>query len=78
MTGANAPLYPTTNGDQTLSVSWTVDYYISKGMPSEKIVLGLASYGRSWTLNSASSNGMGSPANAPGLPGKVSLKNDIL
>lgn len=40
-------------------------------MPSDKIMLGMASYGRSWTLNSPESNGMGSPADAPGKPGPV-------
>lgn len=68
MTGANAPLYST----DSLSVSNTIDYYIKLGMPPEKIILGMGAYGRSWTLNSAASNGMGSPANAPGLPGPVS------
>lgn len=53
------------------SVSNTVDFYVKLGMPREKIVLGLAAYGRSWTLNSVKSNQIGSPASGPGSAGKV-------
>ena len=67
VTGVNAPLFSSDSN----SVSNTIEYYISKGMPANKIILGIGLYGRSWTLNSPSSNGIGSPANAPGTAGRV-------
>lgn len=41
-------------------------------MPPNKINLGMALYGRTWTLASSESNAMGSPATGPGNAGKVS------
>jgi chitinase len=48
-----------------LNVLWAVDYWISMGAPPQKIMLGLALYGRSFTLASPSQTNLGDPANGP-------------
>jgi chitinase len=66
-TSFNAPLYDR-NGDK-LSVKTAADYWASKGMPKNKIIVGLAAYGRGFTLQSTSNTGVGAPVSgpAPGL-----------
>lgn len=51
-TGFNAPLYadptdPSPSRD-TFNVNWTVNAYLSRGVPAGKLILGLPLYGRSW------------------------------
>lgn len=52
MTGFNSPLYKQADENgyfATLNTNWTVSYWESKGMPKEKIVVGLPTYGHSFT-----------------------------
>ncbi len=39
-------------------------------MPKDKMVIGLATYGRSFTLDSVSNSGLAAPTNSPGKAGK--------
>lgn len=61
-TGYNAPLYPNPNDPSTpkdkLNVDWTVTQYINAGAPTDKLVLGLGLYGRSWEDVPATNNGL--------------------
>jgi chitinase len=43
-----------------------VRYWINKGCPPSKLVMGLALYGRTFRLASASDNKVGAPAVGPG------------
>jgi chitinase len=68
-TGLNAPLYPRSNevGEQrNLNIDAAVNYWITNGASKNKLVLGMASYGRSFTLVSSTQNGLGASANGPG------------
>jgi len=52
MTGFNAPLYKEADDSgyfATLNTNWSAHYWQSKGMPKEKIVVGLPTYGHSFT-----------------------------
>nr|XP_053640429.1 chitotriosidase-1-like [Cherax quadricarinatus] len=49
--------------------AYTVDYYLSLGLPPEKMVLGIPAYGRCWTLDDINDHGMLAPAHNPGNPG---------
>lgn len=73
-TGANAPLYISsdTRLDKTFNVDFTVSYYLSLGLPSDKLILGFAAYGRSWTLANSDNTGMTSTATGPGYEFNVS------
>jgi chitinase len=54
-----------------LNVNWVVDYWIAKGAQKSKILLGLALYGRSFSLIEPSKNELGQTAKGPGLAGTV-------
>lgn len=64
-TGLNAPLYGHLNdslNEQYLNQDWSVNYWISKGCPPHKLVLGLPAYGRTFTLKNPYDNGLGAPS----------------
>lgn len=48
--------------------NYSLNYWIEKGAPSRKIIMGMPLYGQSFTLESTRNNGLN--ANAPG-PGKA-------
>ena len=73
-TGHVSPLFSrsTENDEQKLyNVDFTINYYIQQGFPVEKINLGLACYGKSFTLTDKKLTRLGSPASGGGLPGNV-------
>lgn len=50
--------------------SYAVNYWLNQGLPRHKLVIGLATYGRSWTLQSAASGQTyDSPAKGAGNAG---------
>lgn len=75
-TGHNAPLYARVDEkdekQRTLNLDWALKYWLSNGVPKEKLNLGLATYGRSFRLAKQSENGMGAPISGPGTAGTVS------
>jgi len=48
---------------------FAIRYWIQNGAPKDKLNLGIATYGRSFTLENASNNGVGAPAKGAGKPG---------
>ena len=48
LTGVNAPLNKDTNPDSTLNILTTLNLYLDNGVPADKIVLGMATYGHSF------------------------------
>lgn len=46
-----------------------VNYYLSLGVPKEKLVMGIPEYGRCYTLDDINSNGLLAPASKPGPAG---------
>ncbi|XP_029645873.1 acidic mammalian chitinase isoform X3 [Octopus sinensis] len=79
--GQNAPLYAasyaTGNGRQ-LNVEWVMDYYVSEGAPKEKLNVGLATYGRGFTLSDATNSKPGAPSSGPSPPGKYTGEDGFL
>jgi len=73
-TGVNTPLYhrkEETEPDHPghyFNVNDTLNWYIDQGAPPEKINLGIAAYGRGFTLDNSTQNGLYCPAYEP-LPG---------
>lgn len=76
-TGAASGLYPPTNYesgsvDEYYTGDYAIQYWISHGMPREKIVMGLAAYGRGWTLESSTP---GQTLGAPAIRGCDPMKD---
>lgn len=73
-TGMNAPLFSSakhdlSREDRTLNVNWSVNYWLSQGAAREKLMLGVGSYGRSFTLDNGQLNGLNAPASQKGRAG---------
>ena len=49
---------------------WAAYYWHDGGCPKEKLVIGMPTYGRCFTLVDASNNGMGAPASGAGPIGE--------
>lgn len=67
-TGHNAPLFAS-RGDREyfaqLNTNFSVHYWIGKGMPRDKILIGLPTYGRGYVLLYENMHGLYAPAEKP-------------
>ncbi|XP_075222598.1 chitinase-3-like protein 2 isoform X2 [Lycorma delicatula] len=73
VTGPNAPLYPRHSEHgffTTLNTNWSASYWLSKGMPLNKIIIGLPTYGHSYTLLNEENTGWDAPATGLGQMGE--------
>lgn len=80
-TGFNSPLYPYAGetGDRALfNLDWAANYWVQNGASKSKLVIGLATYGRCFTLTSASNNGLGAPVSGPCTAGTYTREAGFL
>lgn len=71
-TGHNAPLYARPDesaNERQLNVNFSINYWISRGAPRNKIVLGMGTYGRSFTLSRGEKHGFNDDAPQKGRAG---------
>ncbi|XP_023944029.2 probable chitinase 10 [Bicyclus anynana] len=69
-TGHLAPMYAQdSDDDKTLNTNFTVNYWLSKGTPRHKLILGVPFYGQSFSLIENSGNELGAPSYAGGEAG---------
>ena len=54
-----------------------VKHWLSKGCPKSKLIVGIPTYGRTWTL-SGTSTSLGSNASSAGAPGVLSQEEGLL
>jgi chitinase len=73
-TNYHTPVYSSDSN----SIDWAVNYYLNAGVPSSKIVMGLATYGKTWTLSSSSKTFLGAPAVGSGTAGSCSGEAGVL
>jgi len=68
-TGLNAPLYSNpsleSGDDLLLNADWTVNYWMANGVPASKIIMGVAVYGRGFTLANTAQNGLLAQTSGP-------------
>nr|XP_027225076.1 chitotriosidase-1-like [Penaeus vannamei] len=77
----HAPLFAhpaDTGANALLSIDYGVRYWISKGVDKTKLVLGLSTYGTTWTLNSLGDTGYYAYATQAGKPGPYTATLGIL
>jgi len=80
-TGAHIALFPRegeTGNDRTLNVDWAVNYFMEKGLPANKLVMGLGTYGRGFTLVDKSKTGMGAPAKGACAAGQYTREKGFI
>ncbi|KAK4878741.1 hypothetical protein RN001_011247 [Aquatica leii] len=73
-TGENAPL----RSNDSFNVEFSTKSWIQKGANRAKIILGIPTYGKSFTLTDHKNHGIGAPTKGPGLPGPYSKSNGTL
>uniref|UniRef100_A0A7E4UPI9 Chitin-binding type-2 domain-containing protein n=1 Tax=Panagrellus redivivus TaxID=6233 RepID=A0A7E4UPI9_PANRE len=62
VTGLNAPLHAPENDTSNLNVEYSLNLWHKLGMPKNKIVMGIPSYGRVWYLEDKNNTKIGAPA----------------
>ncbi|XP_022198692.2 chitotriosidase-1 isoform X2 [Nilaparvata lugens] len=71
--GHNSPLYPlesATAYQKKLTVDFSAREWVKQGAPKEKLMIGMPTYGRSFTLVDEDKFDIGAPASGGGTPGK--------
>ncbi|KPJ13351.1 Chitotriosidase-1 [Papilio machaon] len=77
-TGLNSPLYHRSMEQMflaTLNINYTVHMYLNKGLDRSKIVVGIPTYGHTFTLVNANNGQVGSPAAGYGTLGGLGFVN---
>ncbi|XP_071102080.1 acidic mammalian chitinase-like [Haliotis cracherodii] len=69
VTGYNSPLVAPKGESTYLSTTGMLNFYMKAGLQRSKILMGVPTYGRSYTLADASKHGLHAPASARGAPG---------
>ncbi|XP_016840266.1 mucin-5AC isoform X1 [Nasonia vitripennis] len=79
----HAPLRPIEedneyNYDNELTIDYTINHLIKSGATPGKIVVGIPTYGRSYTLFNEDATDLGSPADGPGAEGDATREKGYL
>ena len=77
LTGHHAALSGPQGGGK-LTVSFSLQYWMERGMPCKKIALGMPTYGRAFTLTDPSRTELGAPASGVGTPGQYTKEGGFL
>jgi len=80
-TGHNAPLFARpdeTGEDRYLNVAWASEYWVSGGAPREKLIIGMPTYGRCFSLTNEAVSGWGAPAKGPCPAGRFTREAGFL
>ncbi|XP_017830507.4 oviduct-specific glycoprotein [Callithrix jacchus] len=75
-TGHNSPLFSLP--DDPKSSAYAMNYWRKLGAPSEKLIMGIPTYGRTFHLLEASNSGLQARAMGPASPGKYTKQAGLL
>ena len=65
-------------GDDKLTVTFAVDYWMKLGAPAKKLALGMGTYGRTFTLADPKNNGLGALSRQAGQRGQYTREGGFL
>jgi len=57
---------------------FAIKYWIQKGATKDKLIIGIGTYGHSFTLQNANNNSVGAPAKDAGKPGPYTKEGGYL
>lgn len=77
-TGPNAPLFNYPGNANDFYADFAVKHWIKRGAPSTKIIMGVPTYGQSFTLANAGNHGLNAPASGGGQAGEFTRAAGIL
>jgi hypothetical protein len=77
-TGINAPLHAGSDTNKQLNVEACVNYWLSKGCPADKLVIGIPLYGRSFTLANPASYQINAQIRGGGKAGQYTRQSGFL
>ncbi|BFZ20890.1 hypothetical protein BsWGS_23929 [Bradybaena similaris] len=69
---------PTTGEKAQLYQQWSIDYWLEVGMPKDRLVVGIPTYGMSFTLADPADNGVHAPAAGGGRMGDYTRETGIM
>ncbi|XP_013400159.1 acidic mammalian chitinase [Lingula anatina] len=81
VTGLNSPLYPFKGAkgpDTQLNVEWVMKYWEKNGSPKNKLIVGLPTYGHTFTLVDDKDCGIGAPDKGAGPAGTFTRQAGFL
>lgn len=82
ITGMNAPLYsrPDEAGSwrEWFNVDFGARYWVAGGCPAEKLIIGMGTYGRCFTLTNPANHGVGAPVKGPCTAGTYTREAGFL
>jgi len=59
--------------------AWTIDYWLKKaGAPRDKVIVGISTYGTTFTLANAAQHGLKAASTGPGKAGKYTQEPGTL
>lgn len=80
-TGHNAPLYSSSldsEWQKQLSVDYAAAMWVKLGAPKEKLIIGMPTYGRSFTLSNSANFRVHAPASGGGKAGEYTKESGFL
>lgn len=78
-TDHHAPLYRRSWDDKdAIIIHEAVNYWLDQGMPKEKLIFGIPSYGRAFRLANRDATGIQAPAIGPATAGKYTREDGFL
>ncbi|CAC5395505.1 E3.2.1.14 [Mytilus coruscus] len=69
VTQHNSPLYESLGPNEAFNVDFAVKMWLNGGTPKHKLIVGMATYGRSFTLRNIAETGFGAPTTGQGTAG---------
>ncbi|XP_055000672.1 chitinase-3-like protein 1 [Sorex araneus] len=80
VTGHHSPLFrgqKDSRSDRFSNADYSVSYMLRRGAPAPKLLMGIPTFGRTFTLSSADTD-VGAPASGPGEPGRFTKEPGML